>query len=200
MEASMSRLSLTAAGALLFSVVAVASTSSVAAQSRIGISAGDAATSVCLTVNEFAPAQVVKTVEDGLGDFIVWVRDKDGDLWLCNASAEGNVYVNKLIRGDLLAGAGKRAISIQPVAHTSSGAGAATDNATRLCEAAGRHVDARRVVATTEDGVGDRIVWLRGGDNSYWLCNASAEAKLFVFERVSSPINAGAAGPDFRAT
>lgn len=196
----MSKLGLTAAGALILSLVAASSTPSLAAEARIGISASAAATSVCLTVNKFAPAQAVKTVEDGLGDFIVWVRDKDADLWLCNASAEGNVYVNKQIRGDLLAGAGERAISIQPVAHTSSGAGAATDNATRLCEAAGRHVGARRVVATLDDGVGDRIVWLQGGDDSYWLCNASADAKLFVFERVHSPLNAGAAGPDFRAS
>ena len=196
----MSKLGLTAAGAMFLSVVAASSTPSLAAEARIGISAGDAATSVCLTVNKFAPAQVVKTVEDGLGDFIVWVRDKDADLWLCNASAEGNVYVNKLVRGDLLAGAGVRAISIQPIAHTSSGAGAATDNASRLCQAAGRHVGASRVVATVDDGVGDRVVWLQGGDDSYWLCNASADAKLFVFERVRSPLNAGAAGPDFRAS
>ena len=195
----MSRLSLTAAGALYFSLV-VASAPSLAAESGLGISASAAATSVCLAANEFAPAQAVKTVEDGLGDFVVWVRDKDNDLWLCNASAEGNVYVNKPIRGDLLAGAAARAVSIHPIAHTSSGAGAATDNSTRLCEAAGRHVDARRVVTTIEDGVGDRIVWLQGRDSSYWLCNASADAKLFVFERVSSPINAGAAGPDFRAS
>jgi hypothetical protein len=194
----MSRLSLTAATALFLSMGAFASAPSFA-ESKVGISASDAATSVCVTVNKYGPAQVVKTTEDGLGDWIVWVRDKDSDLWLCNASAEGNVYVNKLIHGDLLTGAGARSMALLPVSQTTSGS-APAQNAERLCAAAGRHVDASRIVATVADGVGDHVVWLQGGDHSYWLCNASADAKLFVFERVHSPLNTGAAGPDFRAT
>ena len=126
--------------------------------------------------------QAVKAVDDGLGDWIVWLRDKDNDLWMCNASAEGNVYANTLIKGDRLAGRGEEAIALMPVAYTPSALPAA-EKAERVCAAAGRKVDATRLVTTVEDGVGDYIVWLQGSDHSYWLCNASADAKLYVFER-----------------
>jgi hypothetical protein len=194
----MSKLGMIVATALL-SVGAFASVPSMAAEPVHGISGRDAAASECLSFNKFGPVQVVAAVEDGVGDYIVWVRDKDSDLWLCNASANGDIYLNTMIKGDLLKGAGKRAISIMPVAHT-TGLSESADTARRLCVAAGRHVDATRVAAIIGDGVGDQIVWLQGSDHSYWLCNASEDAKLFVFERVRAPINAGAAGPSFRAT
>jgi hypothetical protein len=197
METTMPKFSLIAATALLASVGAFASTPS-SAESTTGISGREAASSVCLSFNKHGPVQAEAAVEDGLGDWIVWVRDKDKDLWMCNASADGNVYANTLIRGDLLAGAGERAIALLPVAHTPP-RDAKAEKAERLCAAAGRKVDATRIVATVDDGVGDHIVWLQGGDQSYWLCNASSDAELFVFERIHSPLNAGAAGPIFRA-
>ena len=191
----MSRLTTIAAAAFV-TAGALSSAPSIAAELHAGISGRDAAASECLSFNKYGPAELVATAEDGLGDWIVWVRDKDEDLWMCNASADGNVYVNKLIRGDLLHGAGERVIALQPVAQTASDA---SDKAEQVCAAAGRKVDATRILANVFDGVGDRIVWLQGNDHSYWVCNASDEAKLYVFERVRAPINAGAAGPDFRA-
>lgn len=193
----MAKLSLIAATALLASVGAFASTPS-SAEPTTGISGRDAATSVCISFNKYGPVQAEAAVEDGLGDWIVWVRDKDKDLWMCNASAEGNVYANILIRGDLLEGAGAQAIALLPVAHTAPG-NADAEKAERLCAAAGRKVDATRIVATVGDGVGDYVVWLQGGDQSYWLCNASSDAELFAFEPIHSPLNAGATGPTFRA-
>ena len=35
-----------------------------------------------------------------MGDWLVWVEDKDGDLWMCNANAEGDVYANVFLEGD----------------------------------------------------------------------------------------------------
>jgi hypothetical protein len=195
----MSKLSSIAASALFLVSATVLPSLVSAAETTPGISGRDAAASECLSFNKYGPAQLVSAVEDGLGDWVVWVRDKDDDLWICNASAEGNVYVNTMIRGDLLAGAGVRASAIQPIAHNPASAPSALEGATRLCAAAGRHVGADRVVINIPDGVGDRIVWLQDADNSYWLCTASADAKLFVFERVRSPLNQGAAGPSFRA-
>jgi hypothetical protein len=196
METDMSKLSLITAAALVASIGALGSAPS-AAETVSRISNRDAATSSCLSFNDYQPAEAVATVEDGLGDWIVWVRDKDRDVWMCNANAEGNVYANAQIRGDLLRGSGKRAIALQPVAHT-QGHLAGAETAERLCAAAGRKVDATPFV-TVEDGAGDHAVWLRGGDQSLWLCNASDKAELFVFERIRSPLNAGAAGPSFRA-
>lgn len=194
----MSKISLIAATALLASAGAFASTPSVAAEPERGISSEQAASAVCVSVNQYGPVQAVKAVEDGLGDWIVWVRDKDSDLWMCNASAEGNVYANTLIKGDRLAGRGEEAIALMQVAYTPSQLPAA-EKAERVCAAAGRKVDATRLVATVEDGLGDYIVWLQGGDNSYWLCNASADAQLYVFEPIRSPINGSAAAAGFRA-
>ena len=56
--------------------------------------------------NEYKPAKLSEAVEDGLGDWIVWVEDTDGDLWLCNANATGDVYANVFLEGDLLGGEG----------------------------------------------------------------------------------------------
>ena len=162
------------------------------------MSAEQAAIAVCLSVNQYGPVQVIKAVEDGVGDWIVWVRDKDNDLWLCNASAEGNVYASSLIKGDRLAGRGEEAIALMQVAHTSSAMPGA-EKAERVCAAAGRKVDARRLVATVEDGLGDYVVWLQGNEHTYWLCNASGDAKLYVFESIRSPINGSAAKAGFRA-
>ena len=47
------------------------------------------AAEACQAINEYGPAEMVETVEDGLGDWLVWVKDKDGDLWMCNANADG---------------------------------------------------------------------------------------------------------------
>jgi len=194
----MSKISLIAATALLVSGGAFASTPSVAAEPAHGITAEQAASAVCVSENQYGPVQAVKAVEDGLGDWIVWVRDKDSDLWMCNASAEGNVYANTLIKGDRLAGRGEEAIALMQVAYTPSALPEA-EKAERVCAAAGRKVDATRLVATVEDGLGDYIVWLQGNDHSYWLCNASGDAKLFVFAPIRAPINGSSAIAGFRA-
>jgi hypothetical protein len=198
METAVTKISMIAATALFALGGAFASTASVAAEPTRGISPQDAALGVCASVNQYAPVQPVKITEDGLGDWIVWLRDKDNDLWICNASAEGNVYANTLIKGDRLAGRGEEAIALMPVAFTPSALPEA-DKANRVCAAAGRKVDATRIVTTVEDGLGDYIVWLEGSDHTYWLCNASADAKLFVFENIRSPINGSAASAGFRA-
>jgi hypothetical protein len=198
METAMTKIRLIAATALLASAGALASGPAAATDVSHSISAEQAASSVCASVNQYGPVQVVKTVEDGLGDWIVWVRDKDNDTWMCNASAEGNVYTNTWIRGDLLTGRGEQAIALVPVAYTPSALPEA-EKAERLCAAAGRKVEATRIVATVEDGLGDYVVWLQATDNSYWLCNASADAKLYVFERIRSPINGTSASAGFRA-
>jgi hypothetical protein len=175
-----------AAAALL--VGAFASAPSAASEQPAAPDGRDVAAQACLSINEYGPAEVTSTVEDGLGDWIVWVRDKDGDLWLCNASSQGNVFANAMTRGDLLAGRGQQALALMPVTRASSVA-ATSETAERLCAAAGRKVDATRVVTSVEDGTGDYVVWLAASDGSYWLCNASADAKLYIFEHVDNPLN-----------
>jgi len=179
-------------------VGAFASAPSVALEQTATPGGKEAAAQACITFNEYGPAQAASTVEDGLGDWIVWVRDKDNDLWLCNASSEGNVFANVMTRGDLLAGRGQQALALMPVTRARSIA-ATSETAERLCAAAGRKVGATRVAATVADGTGDYVVWLAASDQSYWLCNASTDAKLYIFEHVDNPLNPPPIDPANRA-
>ncbi len=149
------------------------------------------AAAACQSVNQHAPVEPVGTVADGLGDWLVWTKDKSGDLWLCNASSDGAVYANTMMEGDLLSGDGVALVSVQPA--STSGRRFARVNpaetAAALCTTVGSYIEDMHAVATVEDGLGDYLVWLQNADEEYWLCNASADAKLYDFEPVDMPLN-----------
>ena len=144
----------------------------------------DSAVAACIAFNGYKPAELVEAVEDGLGDWIVWVRDKDQDLWLCNANENGDVYANVLLNGDMLSGEGTELVTAEGDGH----AGPA-EKAERLCAAVGSYMEDLEIVATVDDAMGDYLVWLKNGEDSYWMCNASADAKLYTFEAVQYPID-----------
>jgi hypothetical protein len=149
----------------------------------------DSAVAACIDFNGYKPAKLDAAVEDGLGDWIVWVKDKDDDLWLCNANEEGEVYANVLLNGDLLSGDGASMIT-----EDISRAGPAT-KAEKLCAAVGGYMEDLEIVATVDDALGDYVVWLKNGEDSYWMCNASADSKLYTFEAVEYTLDQ-AAGTD----
>ena len=146
----------------------------------------DSAVAACLDMNEYKPAELDAAAEDGLGDWIVWVKDKDGDLWLCNANAEGEVYANVFLNGDLLDGGGAEFVKSDTDGHHPGPA----ESAERLCAAVGDYMEDLEIVATVDDALGDYLVWLKNGDDAYWMCNASSDAKLYAFEAVQYPIDA----------
>jgi hypothetical protein len=37
--------------------------------------------------------------------------------------------------------------------------------------------------------MGDYLVWLKNAEEELWVCNASADAKLYSFEPVDMPVN-----------
>jgi len=179
------------------SIAAAALSASIAVFASVPASAGEGsgaaverkiAEEACLGFNAHRPAQMVQSVPDGLGDWVVWVRDKDSDLWMCNANAKGDVYANALVQGDLLAGAGEQTIALVPAA-TRITASDASAGAERLCLAVGTLIEDVTVAATADDGVGDYVVWLKNGNDAYWMCNASADGKLYALEPVEYPIN-----------
>lgn len=153
----------------------------------------DSAVAACLDFNGYKPADLVDAVEDGLGDWIVWVRDKDEDLWLCNANAEGDVYANVLLNGDLLDGDGQNLVAKGSDGRRHPGP---AESAERLCAAVGDYMEDVEIVATVDDALGDYLVWLKNGDDGYWMCNASADAKLYSFEPVRYPLDQSAATDD----
>jgi hypothetical protein len=166
----------------------------------------DTAIQACLDYNEYAPAQLVEAVDDGLGDFLVWVEDVDGDLWMCNANAEGYIYANIMMIGDLLEGEGPQMIGFTPTSTSGTrerpsfgggdgggqSGGVSADPASQaeaLCLAVGATVENVYLVATVEDGLGDYLVWLENDNGELWMCNASGELELYAFEPVDYPIN-----------
>jgi hypothetical protein len=195
MERAMSKVRMVAASAL-FALSGAFGAIEASAEPAAGLSGEQAASAVCATINDYGPATAERSVRDGLGDWIVWVRDKDDDLWLCNASAEGNVYANTLIKGDRLEGRGEEAIALLPVSFTSRALPEA-EKAERICAVAGRKVGATDIVKVVEDGLGDYVVWLKGSGETFWLCNASAKAQLYVFEPIRAPIHGSATGAGF---
>lgn len=153
----------------------------------------DSAVAACLDMNQYKPATLDAAAEDGLGDWIVWVKDKDGDLWLCNANAEGEVYANVLLNGDLLNGDG--ASMVEKTIENGRKPGPA-ESAERLCAAVGSYMDDLEIVATVDDALGDFLVWLKKADDSYYMCNASSDEKLYAFEPVQYPIDTSSTPED----
>ena len=144
------------------------------------------AVQVCQDFNEYGPTEVMTVVDDGLGDYLIWLSDVDGDLWACNSSAAGDIYANVLVDYDLLDGAG------QDMLHLAGGQVSRDParQAERLCVAAAE--DPVKVISTAEDGLGDYLVWLKMSDETFIMCNASANGELWAFEVVAMPINEAA--------
>jgi hypothetical protein len=151
----------------------------------------DTAIAACIDRNGYKPAKLSAAVEDGLSDYIVWVEDKDGDLWLCNANESGEIYANILLQGDLLGGEGAQLITYDQTP-ASSAAGPA-GRAEELCAAIGVHFGNLEIVATVDDALGDYLVWLKTAEGGYWMCNASADQKLYAFEWVEYPVDGSTA-------
>lgn len=174
--------------ALSVAGLALMLTSAHAAESPAPDAGMETATSACAAVNQYGPVETVTAVQDGLGDWAVWLKDKDGDVWLCNATSAGAVYTNVMMQGDLLSGDGGTLIGFQSVANRTGGGGSPAVAET-LCSTIGSHIEPMQVIATVEDGIGDYLVWLKNANEELWLCNASADAKLYDFEPIGIPIN-----------
>jgi hypothetical protein len=140
----------------------------------------------CTGFNEYGPVDVVSVVKDGMGDYLIWLEDVDEDLWACNANASGDVYANVIVYDDLLEGEGASMLQL-----VSGGATRHPERqAERLCLAVADD-DAFEIVATAEDGLGDYVVWLTADDETFIMCNASADGRLYAFEEVGMPLNDG---------
>ena len=170
--------------------VALASTSALATPVNLGASVENA-TAACMQANPQA-VEVAGTIEDGMGDLVVWLKDKDGGLWLCDASMQGAVFASVRMEGDLLQGTGAELIGIQPVSGRNSsrtGAGDPSVAAQTLCSTIGSLIEEMTIVSTVADGMGDYLVWMKNANEQLWMCNASADAKLYTFEPVDLPLN-----------
>ncbi len=149
--------------------------------------ARQAAVDACLAHSGSGPASLVEAVADGLGDWLVWVEDRSGALWSCNADAAGLVYAYAPVLGDLLEGGGAEFLTAAP--QLTSGIDAGGNRARDLCLGVASLTQGAELVASVADGLGDVLVWLRMADDRLWMCNASEDGKLFVFEPVGFPLD-----------
>lgn len=151
----------------------------------------EVAVEACMGFNEYAPVTLVDAVEDGMGDTLVWLEDRDGDLWMCNADADGNVYFNVFMEGDLLEGDGLQLVGWEqsdlPDTHRPDPQLAAEQLCTAVLEEFFEETSIS--ITTVSDGFGDYLVWLSTDEGGLWACNASADNILFAFEEIDGPLN-----------
>jgi len=150
----------------------------------------EAAVKACSTVNPSQPVSVLSAVDDGsgIGFSLVWLNDKDGNLWMCDADADGNVYVYSLLTGDLLQGAGGELIGLQLTADGGI-EGEPQQIAEKVCVA---HTgEGGKVLAIAPDGLEADpgfVIFVQNAAGETYLCNATGDAMIWAFEPVGDPL------------
>ncbi len=149
----------------------------------------ETAVEACSAINPVQPVSLVNAVGDGsgIGFSLVWLNDKDGNLWMCDADANGNIYSYTLLSGDLLGGTGPELVGLQDIAFGDEDPQAV---AAQVCEAYPE--GGGKAVAVAADGlVNDPgfIVFIEDVAGSYHLCNATGDAAVWAFEPIGEPID-----------
>ncbi len=150
----------------------------------------EAAIKACSTVNPSQPVKVVNAVDDGsgIGFSLVWLNDKDNNLWLCDADANGNVYSYSILTKDLLAGAGPEMIGLQ-LASNGTLEGDPQEIAEKVCAA--YLTDGGKVLASAPDGFETDpgfVIFVQDVAGNFHLCNATGDAMIWVFEPIGDPL------------
>jgi hypothetical protein len=150
----------------------------------------ETAIKACSTVNPAQPVTVLNAVSDGsgIGFSLVWLNDKDGNLWMCDADSSGNVYTYSLVSKDLLAGEGAEMIGLQ-LAADGTYEGDPRTIAEKVCVA---YLDGGgKALLSTPDGLENDpgyIVFVADKNGAFHLCNATGDAMIWAFEPVGDPI------------
>ena len=165
---------------------ALAMTPLAAAASSPGMDGPDRGTAIkaCIDFNDQGPARLVDVVGDGLGDYLVWIEDKGGHLWACNASGYGEIYANVRIDGDLLAGKGIDLIHMV----SDSGWVSPALNAERVCASMVKEGKVTAIATVAVGGAG-YLVWFESESGDLTMCNASGKGEVFAFLGVDMPLN-----------
>ena len=148
-----------------------------------------AAVTACIDFNQRGPVTLVDVVDDGLGDYLVWVKDLKGDLWACNASGYGDVYASIRMDGDMLGGKGLDLITLV----SDTGWNSPSVTAENVCTAMAKN-DAVEVLANVADGEHGYLIWLQAENGDITMCNANGRGEVFAFQDVDMPINHPDAG------
>jgi len=150
----------------------------------------EAAVKACTTANPMQPVTVLNAVGDGsgIGFSLVWLEDKEGNLWMCDADADGNVYSYSLVTDDLLEGAGPEMIGLELAAD-----GTSSDDPQTIAEkvCAAYLEGGGKVLVSAPDGFEDDpgfIVFVEDQTGAFHICNATGDAMIWAFEPIGDPI------------
>jgi outer membrane protein assembly factor BamB len=174
------------------SLVVLASAGLVLASANAAPSTGEheAAVKACTTANPMQPVTVVNAVNDGsgIGFSLVWLKDKEGNLWMCDADTDGNVYSYSLVGGDLLEGAGPEMIGLELAAD-----GTYSDDPQKIAEkvCVAYLEGGGKVLVSAPDGLEDDpgfVVFVADQNGNFHLCNATGDAMVWAFEPIGDPI------------
>ena len=152
--------------------------------------AHEVAIKACSTVNPSQPVSVVNAVDDGsgIGFSLVWLTDKDNNLWMCDADAEGKVYSYTIVAKDLLSGGGPELIGLQ-LASDGTYDGQPQDVAAKVCVAYLKGDG--EVVHIAPDGLDIApgfIVFVKDSSGHTYLCNATGDAGVWAFQAMGEPL------------
>jgi sugar lactone lactonase YvrE len=123
-----------------------------------------------------------------LGFSLVWLNDKDGNLWMCDADDGGKVYSYAMVTSDLLDGDGPDMIGLQ-LASDGTYDGMPQDIAEKVCAA--YLTDGGKVLASASDGLETDpgfIVFVGDKAGKYYFCNATADAAVWAFAPIGDPL------------
>jgi hypothetical protein len=157
-----------------------------------------AAVKACTSANAHQPAAFIAAIEDGRGGSLVWLTDAHANLWLCSADAEGHVYANTVMTGDLLQGAGANLVDIDQA--TDDGEVPAPELnpinvAERACQAY-LSGGPGTVIGSGKDGLeGDWVpgyyVFIETSEGNIYLCDATADAQVWAFAEIGDTLSFG---------
>lgn len=156
------------------------------------------ALAACRAAGDGEAGEIVTAVDDGRGGSLVWLTDADTNLWFCSADARGSVYAYGLIFEDLLRGAG--AGLLPPVSVDRGGKPVLPADPLRIAQGACRaYLDdaAGAVLSSGPDGleggwIPGYFVFLGTEAGDTFLCNATANAQVWVFARIGAPLQSSA--------
>jgi hypothetical protein len=146
-----------------------------------------AAIEACSAINTLQPVEAIGAVDDGsgVGFSLVWLNDATGQLWMCDADTQGNVYSYSFVNDDLLEGAGPELISASSRRPTAAMRTILKSSPRRsawpICQTV--EPSCRAVGLTDDSGF---VIFVKDEADALYLCNATAMVR--AFEPIGDPL------------
>jgi hypothetical protein len=171
-------------------IVATTALAFVSAHAETAVTDHETAIKACSIVNPTQPVEVVNAVDDGsgVGFSLIWLNDAEGNLWMCDADADGNVYSYSLVTEDLVEGWGAELLGLTEASLAEANP---QEVAEKVCIA--YMTDGGEVLSSSPDGYGQYpgyVVFVKDTLGDIYLCNATgSDAMIWAFEPIGEPLS-----------